>query len=147
MRRTISQEFLSYEAYSLTVQVCFPWTWKFINLLPGNQQVKPLDHPHDLPPPNKKGRTYICSCMIYLRPTDGAKLVMKKWIKELKEQPWSKKIKSNDQPAFNWALNKTAGEVCLFPVLNYGCRSRISYILIHKQISCRSCIANTLSFY
>lgn len=76
--------------------------------------VKPLDHPHDLPPPNKKGRTYICSCMIYLRPTDGAKLVMKKWIKELKEQPWSKKIKSNDQPAFNWALNKTAGEVDLY---------------------------------
>ncbi|XP_020272000.1 LOW QUALITY PROTEIN: UDP-D-xylose:L-fucose alpha-1,3-D-xylosyltransferase MGP4-like [Asparagus officinalis] len=76
--------------------------------------VKPLDHPHDLPAPGKKGRTYICSCMIYLRPTDGAKLVMKKWIEELKEQPWSKKKKSNDQPAFNWALNRTAGEVDLY---------------------------------
>lgn len=54
--------------------------------------------------------------MIYLRPTDGAKLVMKKWIEELKEQPWSKKKKANDQPAFNWALNKTAGEVCLLSV-------------------------------
>ncbi|KAK1275255.1 hypothetical protein QJS04_geneDACA011152 [Acorus gramineus] len=76
--------------------------------------VKPLDHPHDLPPPGKKGRTYICSCMIFLRPTDGAKLVMKKWIEELKDQPWSKTKKSNDQPAFNWALNKTADQVDLY---------------------------------
>ncbi|XP_072974639.1 UDP-D-xylose:L-fucose alpha-1,3-D-xylosyltransferase MGP4-like [Typha angustifolia] len=76
--------------------------------------VKPLNHPHDLPPPGKKGRTYICSCMIFLRPTKGAKEVMKKWIDELQEQPWSKKKKSNDQPAFNWALNKTAGEVDLY---------------------------------
>jgi rhamnogalacturonan II specific xylosyltransferase len=74
-------------------------------------QVKPLDHSHDLPPPGKKGRTYICSCMIFMRPTDGAKLVMKKWIEELKAQPWSKTKKANDQPAFNWALNKTAGQV------------------------------------
>lgn len=49
--------------------------------------------------------------MIFLRPTDGAKLVMKKWIEELKAQPWSKTKKANDQPAFNWALNKTAGQV------------------------------------
>lgn len=76
------------------------------------KQVKPLDHSHDLPPPGKKGRTYICSCMIYMRPTDGAKLVMKKWIEELQAQPWSKAKKANDQPAFNWALNKTAGQVC-----------------------------------
>ncbi|KAJ6824129.1 UDP-D-xylose:L-fucose alpha-1,3-D-xylosyltransferase MGP4-like [Iris pallida] len=76
--------------------------------------VKPLDHPHSLPPPGKKGRTYICSCMIYLRPTNGAKLVMKKWIEELTAQPWSKKAKANDQPAFNWALNKTAGQVDLY---------------------------------
>ncbi|WOL00470.1 hypothetical protein Cni_G09183 [Canna indica] len=72
--------------------------------------VKPLNHPHDLPPPGKKGRTYICSCMIFLRPTKGAKKVMKSWIEELENQPWSKKTKSNDQPAFNWALNKTAGQ-------------------------------------
>ncbi|KAF5451686.1 hypothetical protein F2P56_026773 [Juglans regia] len=71
--------------------------------------VKPLQHSHDLPPPGKKGRTYICSCLIFLRSTPGAKLVMKKWIEELQEQPWSKAKKANDQPAFNWALNKTVG--------------------------------------
>ncbi|KAK8326238.1 hypothetical protein V6Z11_A11G102400, partial [Gossypium hirsutum] len=48
-------------------------------------------------------------CVIFLRPTDGAKLVMKKWTEELQAQPWSKAKKVNDQPAFNWALNKTAG--------------------------------------
>lgn len=47
-----------------------------------------------------------------MRPTSGAKLVMKKWIEELQAQPWSKAKKANDQPAFNWALNKTAGQVC-----------------------------------
>ena len=72
--------------------------------------MKPLNHSHDLPPPGKKGRTYICSCMIFMRPTDGAKLVMKKWIEELQAQPWLKK--SNDQPAFNWALNRTSAQVC-----------------------------------
>lgn len=82
-------------------------------------QVKALNHSHDLPPPGKKGRTYICSCMIFLRPTDGAKLVMKKWIEELRAQPWSKAKKANDQPAFNWALNKTAGSVCLCIFLSF----------------------------
>ena len=81
-------------------------------LLHWDNQVKPLNHSHDLPPPGKKGRTYICSCMIYLRPTSGAKLVMQNWIEELQAQPWSKAKKANDQPAFNWALNKTAGQVC-----------------------------------
>ncbi|KAI3901341.1 hypothetical protein MKW92_024656 [Papaver armeniacum] len=76
--------------------------------------IKPLDHSNALPPPGKKGRTYICSCMIFLRPTPGAKLVMKKWIEELQDQPWSKKAKANDQPGFNWALNKTAGQVDLY---------------------------------
>ncbi|CAM0955734.1 unnamed protein product [Alopecurus aequalis] len=76
--------------------------------------VKPLDHSHALPPPGKKGRPYICSCMIFLQPTEGAKLLMTKWIEELKEQPWSKKVKSNDQPAFNWALLKTAGQVDVY---------------------------------
>ncbi|KAK6920053.1 Nucleotide-diphospho-sugar transferase [Dillenia turbinata] len=76
--------------------------------------VKPLDHSHDLPPPGKKGRPYICSCMIFLRPTPGAKLVMKKWIEELQVQPWSKAQKANDQPAFNWALLKTKEQVDLY---------------------------------
>ncbi|KAK9092827.1 hypothetical protein Syun_027738 [Stephania yunnanensis] len=76
--------------------------------------MKLLNHSHDLPAPGKKGRTYICSCMIFLRPTSGAKQIMKKWIDELHDQPWSKKSKSNDQPAFNWALNKTAGQVDLY---------------------------------
>lgn len=76
--------------------------------------VKPLNHSHDLPPPNKKGRTYICSCMIFLRPTSGAKLVMKKWIEEMQDQPWSREKKANDQPAFNWALMKTVGQVDLY---------------------------------
>ncbi|KAL5989190.1 hypothetical protein ACLOJK_010080 [Asimina triloba] len=67
--------------------------------------VKPLDHPHNLPPPGKKGRTYICSCMIFLHPTSGAKKVMKKWIEELQVQPWSKKTKTNDQPAYKVAAN------------------------------------------
>ncbi|KAL2546974.1 UDP-D-xylose:L-fucose alpha-1 [Forsythia ovata] len=76
--------------------------------------VKPLNHSHSLPPPGKKGRPYICSCMIYMRPTNGAKLVMKKWIEELQDQPWSKAKKANDQPGFNWALMKTAGQVDLY---------------------------------
>ena len=48
--------------------------------------------------------------MIFLCPTDGAKLVMKKWIKEMQIQPWSRTQKSNDQPAFNWALMKITKE-------------------------------------
>ncbi|GJT92817.1 hypothetical protein Tco_1081662 [Tanacetum coccineum] len=47
-------------------------------------QVKPLDHPNVLPPLRKKGWPYICSCMIYMHPTLGARLVMKKWIEELR---------------------------------------------------------------
>ncbi|KAJ7962498.1 Glycosyltransferase [Quillaja saponaria] len=76
--------------------------------------VKPLNHSHNLPPPGKEGRTNICSCMIFLRPTNGAKLEISKWIEELQIQPRSKAMKSNDQPAFNLALNKTAGEVDLY---------------------------------
>ncbi|MCO5550030.1 hypothetical protein L7F22_003507 [Adiantum nelumboides] len=76
--------------------------------------VKPLDHSHKLPPPGKKGRTYICSCMLFIRPTHGGKLILKKWIEELKAQPWSPHAKANDQPAFNWALNKTADLVKLY---------------------------------
>lgn len=80
-------------------------------------QVKPLNHSNALPPPGKKGRPYICSCMIYMRPTKGAKLVMKKWIEELQDQPWSKAKKANDQPGFNWALQKTAEQVCLYLII------------------------------
>lgn len=43
---------------------------------------------------------------------------MKKWIEELQDQPWSKAKKANDQPGFNWALMKTAEQVCsLFIIL------------------------------
>ncbi|KAL6181420.1 hypothetical protein ACLB2K_048075 [Fragaria x ananassa] len=76
--------------------------------------VKPLNHSHDLPPIGKKGRTYICSCMIFLRPTSGAKLIMKKWIEEMQQEPWSRAKKANDQPAFNWALDKNAAQVDLY---------------------------------
>ncbi|KAJ8427374.1 hypothetical protein Cgig2_000503 [Carnegiea gigantea] len=76
--------------------------------------VKPWNHSHDLPPPGKKGRPYICSCMIFLRPTSGAKLVLQKWIDELQEQPWTTTKKSNDQPAFNWALMKTEKQVDMY---------------------------------
>ncbi|KAF8045920.1 hypothetical protein N665_4213s0006 [Sinapis alba] len=58
--------------------------------------------------------TNICSCMIFLRPTNGAKLLMKQWIKELHAQPWSKSNKGNDQPGFNWALGKTAHQVDVY---------------------------------
>ncbi|KAL3829709.1 hypothetical protein ACJIZ3_018511 [Penstemon smallii] len=76
--------------------------------------VKPWNHSHELPPPGQKGRTDICSCMIYMRPTSGAKLLMRKWIEEIQAQPWSKTKKANDQPAFNWALMKTAGKVDMY---------------------------------
>ncbi|XP_010456126.1 PREDICTED: UDP-D-xylose:L-fucose alpha-1,3-D-xylosyltransferase-like [Camelina sativa] len=79
-------------------------------------EIKPWNHSHDLPPPDGNGETYICSCMIYLRPTNGAKVLMKKWIEELESQVWSESIrfKANDQPAFNLALNKTANQVDLY---------------------------------
>uniref|UniRef100_A0A7N0T4R1 Glycosyltransferase n=1 Tax=Kalanchoe fedtschenkoi TaxID=63787 RepID=A0A7N0T4R1_KALFE len=76
--------------------------------------VKPLNHSHALPPPGKKGRPYICSCMIFMRPTAGAKLVLNKWIEEMQEQPWSREKKANDQPAFNFALMKTAEQADLY---------------------------------
>lgn len=111
----------------MSIHVLFlcPLTTKFISVF----QVKPLKHSHELPPPGKKGRTYICSCMIFLRPTNGAKLVMKKWIEEMQAQPWSKTQKSNDQPAFNWALNKTAGEVFVFCLLDFCLAKLIKSIL------------------
>ncbi|KAL8457378.1 hypothetical protein ACS0TY_035295 [Phlomoides rotata] len=36
---------------------------------------------------------------------------MTKWIEELQDQPWSRAKKANDQPGFNWALNKTTGQI------------------------------------
>ena len=80
-------------------------------------QIKPAGHSHKLPPPGKKGRTYICSCLLFMRPTYGGKLILKEWINELEAQPWSPKAKANDQPAFNWALNKTANQVPLFSIV------------------------------
>lgn len=58
--------------------------------------------------------------MIFLRPTFGAKLVLRKWIEELEIQPWSRTKKTNDQPAFNWALNKTADQVKLYLLPQYA---------------------------
>jgi rhamnogalacturonan II specific xylosyltransferase len=49
-------------------------------------QVKPLDHSHELPPPGRKGRTYICSCIIFPPSTEGAKILLMKGIEEMKEQ-------------------------------------------------------------
>ncbi|CAN6853055.1 unnamed protein product [Brassica oleracea] len=74
--------------------------------------IKYLNQSHVLPPPDRNGVTYICSCMIFLRHTKGAKLLMKKWIKEL--QDGTKAYEGNDQPAFNWALNKTSNQVDLY---------------------------------
>ncbi|XP_010415001.1 PREDICTED: UDP-D-xylose:L-fucose alpha-1,3-D-xylosyltransferase 3 [Camelina sativa] len=75
--------------------------------------VKPLNHSHDLPPLSRGGVTYVCSCMIFLRSTDGAKLLMKKWVEEIQAQRWSntEAKKPHDQPAFNRALHKTAHQV------------------------------------
>ncbi|CAN7132045.1 unnamed protein product [Brassica rapa subsp. narinosa] len=75
-------------------------------------RIKPLNHSHGLPPLDRKGVTYICSCMIFLRPKYGAKLLMKKWIQEL--HAGSNAYEGNDQPAFNWALNKTAHQLDLY---------------------------------
>lgn len=101
-----------YVVISVTVEILALLLYFVSNIFYFGDQVKPLNHSHDLPPPGKKGRTYICSCMIFLRPTSGAKLVMKKWIEEMKDQPWSRAKKANDQPAFNWALDKLANKVC-----------------------------------
>ncbi|KAL0712224.1 hypothetical protein Bca4012_019202 [Brassica carinata] len=76
--------------------------------------IKPLSRSHDMPPSVRNGRTNICSCMIFLRPTNGAKLLMKQWMEELHAQPWSKSNKGNDQPGFNWALGKTAHQVDVY---------------------------------
>ncbi|KAJ7523662.1 hypothetical protein O6H91_18G057600 [Diphasiastrum complanatum] len=76
--------------------------------------IKPSNHSHALPAPGRKGRTYICSCLLFMRSSPGAKLLLRKWIEELHNQSWTPRVKPNDQPAFNWALNKTFGEVKLF---------------------------------
>ncbi|XP_024010048.1 uncharacterized protein LOC112085192 [Eutrema salsugineum] len=60
-------------------------------------------------------RLPVCSCMIFLRLTNGAKLLIKKWIEKLQDQPQSK---ANDQPAFNWALNKTAHQIAVAGIIN-----------------------------
>lgn len=42
---------------------------------------------------------------------------MKKWIEEMQQEPWSRAKKANDQPAFNWALDKNAAQVYLTSML------------------------------
>ncbi|CAM6024008.1 unnamed protein product [Sphagnum balticum] len=73
--------------------------------------VKPETRLHELPPPGKKGRTHLCSCMPFLRPTEGARLLLHLWIEELQGQPWTFHVRENDQPGFTRALNKTASQV------------------------------------
>ena len=106
-----------------------------------NGQIKSEAHSHALPPPGKKGRTYICSCMLYLRPTKGAKLLMKAWIKELQDQPWSPRRKANDQPGLNWALNKTAGQV----FINTSTKCQNSNVFLFLKI--RSYVPEAFSRY
>ncbi|AAG09108.1 UDP-D-xylose:L-fucose alpha-1,3-D-xylosyltransferase 3 [Arabidopsis thaliana] len=78
--------------------------------------IKPLNHSHDLPPLSRSGVTYVCSCMIFLRSTDGGKLLMKTWVEEIQAQPWNntQAKKPHDQPAFNRALHKTANQVKVY---------------------------------
>ncbi len=59
----------------------------------------------------KKGCTHLCSCMLFLRPTEGARLLLHLWIKELQGQPWTFHVRENEQPGFTRALNKTASQV------------------------------------
>ncbi|XP_020580848.1 UDP-D-xylose:L-fucose alpha-1,3-D-xylosyltransferase MGP4-like isoform X2 [Phalaenopsis equestris] len=92
----------------------FPYLEGHLDIYFTNDMIVPLNHSHGLPQPGKKGRTYICSCMIFLRPTDRAKAVLMKWIEELRLQPWSNKSRSNDQPAFNWPLNNTSFQVDIY---------------------------------
>jgi rhamnogalacturonan II specific xylosyltransferase len=72
--------------------------------------VKPETCSHELPPPGKKGRTHLCSCMLFLRPTEGARLLLHLWIKELQGHPWTFHVRENDQSGFTRALNKTASQ-------------------------------------
>ncbi|KAH0854566.1 LOW QUALITY PROTEIN: hypothetical protein HID58_063709 [Brassica napus] len=77
--------------------------------------IKPLNYSHGLPP-SRNGVTYVCSCMIFLRCTSGAKLLLKKWVEEIRAQPWSntEAKKPHDQPAFNRALHKTTHQVDVY---------------------------------
>ncbi|KAH7301408.1 hypothetical protein KP509_23G024800 [Ceratopteris richardii] len=59
----------------------------------------------------RDGLPNICTCMLFVRPTTGGKLVISEWIKQIEAQVWSASNKANDQPAFNRALNKTASSV------------------------------------
>ncbi|XP_047336060.1 UDP-D-xylose:L-fucose alpha-1,3-D-xylosyltransferase MGP4-like [Impatiens glandulifera] len=77
-------------------------------------KVKPFNHSHDLPKSGKEGRTRICSGLIYMRPTIGAKLVMAKWIEEIVSHPWTKENQANDQRPLNWALMKSIGNVDMY---------------------------------
>ncbi|KAM1074498.1 hypothetical protein ACFX11_019679 [Malus domestica] len=57
---------------------------------------------------NTKANNSIVTCK-------NLKMVIKKCIEELKDQPWSREKKANYQPAFNWALdNKFVNKVDLY---------------------------------
>ncbi|KFK27221.1 hypothetical protein AALP_AA8G353300 [Arabis alpina] len=77
-------------------------------------EIKHLNHSHNFSIPEQNGWSYICSCMLFLRPTNAAKLLMKKWIEEIQAQPWFNGMNGNDQPALNRALRKTPGQVDLY---------------------------------
>ena len=100
--------------YLFILIICWSWCC----------QIKPLNHSHGLPP-SRNGVTYVCSCMIFLRCTSGAKLLLKKWVEEIRAQPWSntEAKKPHDQPAFNRALHKTTHQV-------YNCFLYVPHLLI-----------------
>ncbi|CAK9222722.1 unnamed protein product [Sphagnum troendelagicum] len=91
-----------------------PQTHIFGSQLRASRNVKPETRSHELPPPGKKGHTHLCSCMLFLRPTEGARLLLHLWIKELQGQPWTFHDRGNDQPGFTRALNKTASQVDVY---------------------------------
>ncbi|XP_047335623.1 UDP-D-xylose:L-fucose alpha-1,3-D-xylosyltransferase MGP4-like [Impatiens glandulifera] len=99
--------------YSSSTFIFISFKLALLNLLL-LMQVKPLNHAHNLPPPGRDKRTNICSCIIYLHPTVGAKLVISKWIEEILDEHWTSNNKANDQPAFNFALMKTIKQVDMY---------------------------------
>ncbi|KAH7301404.1 hypothetical protein KP509_23G024400 [Ceratopteris richardii] len=74
-------------------------------------QVKGDGHPQEVAALDGDGHTYLCTCMLFIRPTTGRKLIIKEWIKEIEGKEWTASNKANDEPAFNRALNKTASSV------------------------------------
>ncbi|KAH7301403.1 hypothetical protein KP509_23G024300 [Ceratopteris richardii] len=85
--------------------------------------VKGDGHSQEVAALDRDGLTYICTCMLFIRPTTGGKLIIKEWIKEIEAQQWSASNRANDQPAFNRALNKTSSSVkgYLLPQVAFPC--------------------------